>query len=121
MEHNASEGKRVLIVDDEAMIRHLLVTYLERKGWRSESAATGAVAIAALEREAASCVIVDVHLGTESGYDVMRVIAERWPETRIIAMTGSGLSLHELAREAGAVAFLEKPFNSLDEVIDVLE
>lgn len=111
----------VVIVDDEQILRHLVRIFLDRSGWKCFCAKDPDEAIHILESEPVSCAIVDLHLGTRSGYELIRTIVRRWPSVRIVAMSGDVLSRGVPAIAAGAVAFVEKPVHSLHEISDALE
>ena len=111
----------VVIVDDDPVLRLLISGFLGQSGWTCFCAKDPDEAIDILEREPVSCAIVDLHLGTRSGYEVIRNIVRRWPAIRIVAMSGEVLSRGVAAIAAGAAAFLEKPVRSLQEISNALE
>jgi DNA-binding response OmpR family regulator len=67
----------VLLVEDEAEIVGLMRDFLEAEGFEVHAAATGSAAVAALGRSRVDCVLLDVMLQGESGFDVCRRLRER--------------------------------------------
>jgi putative two-component system response regulator len=114
-EHNpvrTGGGARVLVVDDEAAIRRGLATYLERSGYRVETAATVAEASSAIRGGLFQAVVVDLRLPGGSGLDILAEVREQWPETRLILMSGNAdVADAASAVEQGIIALVAKPFN----------
>ena len=107
-------GKLVLVADDDADVRELVVFRLERAGLEVITAADGEEALAiALQRRPAVCVI-DVMMPKLDGYEVTeRLRAVAGPEEiRILLLTAS---VEEAAVErgfkAGADDYIKKPFS----------
>jgi DNA-binding response OmpR family regulator len=72
------EGRSaVLLVEDEAEIVALMRDFLEAEGFEVHAAASGSAAVAALGRSRVDCVLLDVMLQGESGFDVCRRLRER--------------------------------------------
>jgi len=110
-----AEGRAVLVVDDEASIRLLCRINLELEGFRVLEAATLPQARAALAEERPALVLLDVHVGVESGYDLLDEIRQRHSELPVVLLTGTdAMELDEVER-ALADAVLPKPF-SLDQL-----
>lgn len=108
----AAPERRVLIVDDDDLVRETLRFVLEDGGYRVYSAASGAEALRLLEREPIDIVLSDIFMPGMNGFDLLRQIRERAPETPVILITGYGNI--EMAREAlkqGASDFITKPYN----------
>ncbi len=106
-----SERVRIVLVDDHAMLREGLRLRLQKETDFSvvDDASNAAEAYASLERHAPDVVVLDVQLPGESGIAATKQIRARWPDTRIIVLTGSIES--ELASDAmiaGANGFLHK-------------
>ncbi|MBL0141715.1 MAG: sigma-54-dependent Fis family transcriptional regulator [Betaproteobacteria bacterium] len=102
--------KAVLIVDDEADIRELLVVTLSRMGLDVEAAANVAEAKAALERRAFDLALTDMRLPDGEGLDVLRHIAEHYGNTPVAVITAYGSTENAVAAlKAGAFDYLAKP------------
>jgi len=103
-------AKAVLIVDDEADIRELLVVTLTRMGVHADSAASVAEAKAALERRAYDLALTDMRLPDGEGLDVLRHIAEHHGNTPVAVITAYGSTDNAVAAlKAGAFDYLAKP------------
>lgn len=81
---------KILVVEDEPLIRLGLVSLLEDWGHEAFSAANSATAIAALEANASiELVITDVDMpGTMDGIALAKYVAKRWPPVRLIVVSG---------------------------------
>jgi ActR/RegA family two-component response regulator len=111
--------RRVLIVDDEPVLRRMLGTYLSRAGWTCLLAETPSEALGHLSAGPLSHAVVDLHLGPHSGHDLIRVLAERRSDLRIVAITGSVAA--GLPAGTGAAVVLSKPITPLSRMLDALE
>jgi DNA-binding NtrC family response regulator len=103
----------VLVIDDEPVVRTAVQRVLEASGWR---VATADDAQSGLDHPAlAECrlVICDLMLPDRSGTEVLRELAVRHPGLPVVLITGYATpDLAVRAREAGAAAFLAKPFEA---------
>jgi two-component system phosphate regulon response regulator PhoB len=103
---------RVLVVDDEAPLRELIVVTLG-DAFRSEEAADGEAALALLARDPHDLVFLDVMLPGLSGIDVLRRMRAD-PALRdvpvVVVSAWQGPEDIAAALESGANGFLEKPF-----------
>lgn len=101
----------VLVVDDEPIVRDVVVRYLERDGHRTIEAATGADAQRLLERERPSLVVLDVMLPGIDGLELCRWIRSR-SEVPIVMLTARGEEADRIVGlELGADDYLTKPFS----------
>ncbi len=101
----------VLVVDDEAIVRDIVVRYLRRDGYETREAATGDEAREILEAESPELVVLDVMLPGTDGFELCRWIRSR-SELPVIMLTARG---HETDRivglELGADDYVTKPFS----------
>jgi len=108
-----SDQRRVLVVDDEV---DLIVTYvrlLQRQGYRVVTAGTRGEALAIVERQPLRLVISDLRLPDGDGLDVVRAATVPSRGTPAIVVTGFSSGAARMAAfEAGASAFLAKPFSA---------
>jgi CheY-like chemotaxis protein len=102
---------RVLVVEDEPVIRLLLGRYLARMGYQAEGvhSAEGALDLLTNGTEFAAFVI-DVTLPGMSGVELARRIVERYPAARIVLTSGYAYGPELLDAADGRVTFLRKPF-----------
>jgi DNA-binding NtrC family response regulator len=108
--------EKVLIVDDEQLIRFSLTEALRSWGYSSVEAGTVASALTAFEAEQPAATLLDVNLPDGSGLDLLREIKRRQPESVVIMITGNVLVEDTIAAlRGGAYDFVSKPIN-LDEL-----
>jgi len=100
----------VLVVDDDPAIREALRRVLEDAGHRVAEAASGDDAIAALEKQRADAVLLDLQMPGMHGLDALTRIRELAPDTGVIVVTGEATVAHAVrAGQRGAYDFIEKP------------
>lgn len=103
---------KILIVDDEAMVRLSLKKLFENDGFIGLTASSGASALKILEVDTPEIVVLDVRLPDTSGIDLLKTIKEVDPETVVIVITGHGdIKSSVEAMKMGAYDFLEKPLD----------
>jgi len=100
---------RVLVVDDDAGIRSMLLGALA-DSYLTEEAKDGYEALAKLVDCPFEVVISDVEMPRLDGIGLAEAIVELFPYTGVILMSGTHLCRQE-ARDSGAEFFLQKPFS----------
>jgi len=108
-------GELVLVVDDEAPIREVIVGTLEAHNYRCYTAEDGTDALALYfeRRGAINLVITDVHMGMMDGITLSRSLKKLNPDARVIVSTGHLQKEGQTELEAiGVNAFLEKPYTA---------
>ena len=113
-------AKHVLIVDDEADIRELLVLTLMRMGVEADTAATCEQAFARLAERAYDLCLTDMRLPDGDGLTVLQFIAARYGNTPVAVITAYGSTENAVAAlKAGAFDYISKPIQlkQLREVI----
>ena len=80
--------KKILIVDDENLMRYSLTATFKDADADVMSAATGEEALQAIGRNRFDLCFLDIHLPDMNGLDIMRYLHARCRETRIVMMTG---------------------------------
>jgi len=104
--------KKFLIVDDEDLIRHSLTSVFHDKDTEITSAATGRDALKAINENHFNLCFLDMHLPDISGLEIMRLLRDVSPQTRILMMTGSEITDEMLiAVRENAHCLLSKPFD----------
>ena len=106
--------KKILIIDDEKLIRWSLVQKLSEWDLETVEAETCKEGRQALEREFPDLVILDVNLPDKKGTDFLEEIKRQWPELPVIMITAYG-SIDDAvtAMRHGAYDFITKPINDL--------
>ena len=106
---------RLLFVDDEDELISALVERLELRGIDAKGVTSGDEALQLLREEQFDVVVIDVKMPGIGGLDVLRTISRRYPDIKVILMTGHGSSEDsEIGRRLGAVAYLQKPVDLED-------
>jgi len=119
-ELNQPRISRVLIVDDEENIRHLLLVVLKKAGYEPTAVSGGREALAVLEQERFGVVISDIRMPDMDGRELLREIRSR--EIDVYAVMMSAYGGDEVAIQCmkeGAYDYFNKPFTA-DEVILLL-
>ena len=105
------QPEHILIVDDDAEIRHLLREYLERNGMRAQAVADGRGMRAALETGRFDLVILDLMLPGEDGLALCRDLRTR-SNLPVIMLTARGEETDRVVGlEMGADDYVPKPFS----------
>lgn len=120
--------KRIIhLVDDDDAIRRSTGFLLRTAGFEVQTYETGTAFLAAVGHALPGCVLLDVRMPGVDGLEVQRLLNERGIAFPVIVLTGHGdISLAVRAIKAGAVDFLEKPFektallHAIDEAFDRL-
>ena len=112
VEKSTLKRPKVLVVDDEKMIRWSLGEALRGWGFEPVEAQTVAAAIAAFEADPPAAVLLDINLPDGSGLDVLRKMRHREPEAIVIMITANVLVDETIAAlRGGAYDFIGKPVN----------
>jgi heterodisulfide reductase subunit A len=102
--------KRVLIVDDEPIVRESIRDWLKTAGYQVETAENGEDALKILENNDFGVIILDVRLPGKTGIKVLREVKAVKPDIKSIIITAYPSSeLADEARELGAIDYLIKP------------
>jgi DNA-binding NtrC family response regulator len=99
----------VLVVDDDASIRLLCRVNLELDGWDVREAKSIEEARAQLADGAVEIVLLDVHVGSGSGIELLEEIREDRPSVRVAMLTGS-IGTQTLDNGVSPDAVISKPF-----------
>ncbi len=101
----------VLVVDDEPIVREVVVKYLKREGFRTLEAGDGNRARELLERDPPGLVVLDVMLPGADGLELCRWIRSR-SELPVIMLTARGEEVDRIVGlELGADDYVTKPFS----------
>jgi DNA-binding NtrC family response regulator len=103
-------GAKLLVVDDDQIIRESLCEFLKLEGYQCRQAGDFKQALGELEKQDYNLVVTDVNMPEMDGFELLRVIRKRYPEVVTIVITGYGTI--ESAVEAikmGAYDYLTKP------------
>jgi two-component system response regulator AtoC len=102
---------KVLVVDDERLIRWGLCQALKDAGYLSEQAATAGEAIEAIGREMPDLLLLDYKLPDRSGIEVLRAVRQASPRTPVVMITAhASVGGAVEAMKEGAYDYVGKPF-----------
>jgi len=101
---------RVLVVDDEQVVRFAFSRLLSSWGWEVTAVRSAEEAIELMERQPIDLAMVDLRMPRRSGAELCAILRERWPATRIVACSGH-VEREERAhlKELGIEEILGKP------------
>ena len=99
----------VLVVEDDPALRMLCRVNLELENYRVLEAATVDLADELLMHEQVNLVLLDLHVGSRDGRELVPVIRSRQPDAAICLLSGTSVSDPPL--DAGADDFIRKPFD----------
>jgi two-component system response regulator HydG len=103
---------RILVVDDELVIRESLHGWLKKSGYVVDTAEGGSAALAMLEKTRYDLLFLDIMMPVMSGLEVLEVVKEDYPETLVVMITAYGsVETAVEAMKTGAVDYLMKPFD----------
>ena len=118
---DADRPRRVLIAEDEALIRLDLAEMLREEGYEVVGeAGDGQEAVELAENLRPDLVIMDVKMPRRDGIDAASEIASKRIAPIVILTAFSQRELVERARDAGAMAYLVKPFN-INDLVPAIE
>jgi DNA-binding response OmpR family regulator len=101
--------RRVLLVEDEPVLRHVLARNLTGRGIDVREAGTAAAALDALAADRPDLLLLDINLPDQSGWDVMREMTRRGTGVPTIVVSAVRVTQNRLD-EFHPLAFLPKPF-----------
>lgn len=104
-------GRHILVVDDEAALRGLLVDFLGRRGLFVAEAADGAAMWRRLATDPVDLVVLDVTMPGESGFELLAALRARGDDVPVVMLTGrDGVSDRLAGLASGADDYVTKPF-----------
>ena len=107
--------KKILVVDDDDLIRDLLFEILEDRGYKVFEAENGNRAMQLLKSETFDLIITDIIMPDKEGIETIIDIKKKLPQAKIIAMSGGGQldanSYLSIAKKLGVQHTVSKPFD----------
>lgn len=102
---------KLLVVDDNEGVRHLVSRWLERAGFRVEEASDGAEAVEMVRKNPPDVILADIRMPKIDGIELARIVKSEFPGIKIILMTAySSPQTIAQAKREGVDDYLEKPF-----------
>jgi two-component system capsular synthesis sensor histidine kinase RcsC len=105
----ASEAARVLVIDDEAVLRGLLHDMLTACGYEADVAEDGEAGLARYQAQPYNAVITDLLMPGMNGFEVVAALRAIDPAVRIIMLTGSAREQTAQRARESQVTLLNKP------------
>jgi DNA-binding response OmpR family regulator len=103
-------ARRILIVEDDPALVHAIERNLSVRGYETQSAASVAQALAALDDGPPDLLLLDIDLPDGSGWEVLRALRAAGPSKTAVIVISALRPNERLARELRCVGVLEKPF-----------
>ena len=106
-------NSRILLVDDEPIIRKAITGYLVAEGYVVRAAVDGLDALQKLRGGVPDLVISDLNMPRMSGFELVAVLRQRLPQVPVVIIT-AGTITEGMAEEVGADAYFQKNGHGLD-------
>ncbi|MFM2416440.1 MAG: hypothetical protein RL385_1163 [Pseudomonadota bacterium] len=114
------ETARILVVDDEQVIREILADFLSMEGFWVRTAEDGSAALVELSRNQYDLVLSDLKMPVMGGLELLKAITEHTPNVVTVIMTGFGTVETAIdAMKKGAYDYILKPFK-VEEVVHTI-
>lgn len=111
---------KILIVDDELIIRKLFSEVLLEDGHQVHCASNGLEAVGKVKEEKYDLIFSDVHMPRMNGLEAVKIIKKMDKKVVIVMMDSFPDLMSELAQEEGAITCIHKPFE-LKEIRDIIK
>ena len=113
---NVPANKRLLIVDDETNMRHMLASLLHKSGYQVDEASDGSAALKMVDRVLYDFILCDLKMPNMDGMTFLKSARDKLSATTVIMMSAYGtIDTAVEAMKLGAYDFISKPFK-VDEV-----
>jgi signal transduction histidine kinase/DNA-binding response OmpR family regulator len=111
------ERRRVLVIDDEPLIRRAVADYLEDCGYETVTAVDGAEGLAKARAGQFQAVLVDLRMPQVDGLEVIATLKDEQPELPIVVVSGTGVLSDAIeAMRQGAWDYITKPVQDIEEI-----
>lgn len=114
---------RILLIEDEDVLRRLVARILVAEGHEVIEARHGKEALRLNQAQPADLVITDIVMPEQDGLEVIMTLRRESPTLKVIAMSGGGrfkqMEALEMAMPLGAFASLQKPFQ-IEDMIQIV-
>ena len=107
---------KILVIDDDHMVRYALSRILQRSGYDVVTASDGKRGMMLVREELPDIVITDIIMPEQEGIETIGLLRHQYPQMKIIAISGGGrirnIDFLEMARSLGADDVISKPFEA---------
>jgi DNA-binding NtrC family response regulator len=112
---------KILVVDDDPLLRDFLAETLNRTGYSVSLASTGEEALEKIRKEDCDIILSDVRMPNMDGMELLKTAKNSLPDAKVVMMTAYGTVQNAVeAMKLGAFDYVMKPF-SIDEIELVLQ
>jgi len=112
--------ERILIVDDEPVIRSLFKDLLNDEGYEVDTVNNGQEAIETISQKRFNMVFMDVHMPVMNGLEALIKMRQMQPDLTVVMMDSFPDQLALEAEKRGAITCIHKPFN-IKEITDLIK
>ena len=117
MDESKPEVPRVLVVEDEAILRHVLRSLLEEKGCHVDIAGSAEEGAEMLGQASFDVALFDIVLPGRDGFSLLDHVKGTWPSTEVVMMTSQGsIETAMRALRSGAYDYVLKPFEDVEDI-----
>jgi len=114
--------KKILVIDDELLLRRALADYLRECGYHAVTAADGAEGLSTARAQHFDAVLVDLRMPRVDGLEVVATLKAEQPELPVIVVSGTGVLQDVIeAVRRGAWDYVTKPVRDMDEITVIIE
>ena len=104
--------KQILVVDDEATVREVLIEFLKLQGYSATGAGDGREALALVRKLQPQVILLDIALPGMNGIEILKRVRESSPGSAVIMISGhADEDLAQKALDLGAYDFIQKPLD----------
>lgn len=104
----------VLVIDDEALIRQSIATYLADSGFTVLQADDGPRGLILIEQKRPDVVLLDLRMPEMDGLEVLARVTRDWPQIPVVVVTGAGVLKDAIeALRLGAFDYISKPISDM--------
>ena len=111
---------RILIIDDEEVVRMAIRKMMELAGYEIAEASDGEEGVRLYRQAPADLIITDIQMPRKNGVKVIQELRHDFPEVKIIAVTGHAPEALSVARQLGVNHTFTKPFR-MHELLEAVE
>ncbi|MCM0606594.1 MAG: response regulator [Xanthomonadaceae bacterium] len=115
-----TKDKRILLVDDDALFKGVVKSYIGKLNMRVFEAENGLIALEFLLSNEVDLILSDVNMPEMTGFELSRAMRDRGIETPIVLITGNPLYTKADAVRCGARDLINKLFQT-DELIAIIQ
>ena len=119
--NSADQLKRLLVIDDEANMRHMLSTVLKKSDYHVDTAADGSEGLEMIQSEHYDFILCDIKMPKMDGMDFLKSAGDKISNSTVIMMSAYGsIDTAIEAMKLGAYDYIIKPFK-VDEIRIIIE